>query len=120
MKTASNERRPGRPMAKVAGTVKIARFAMIVAGVEPEEIDIWDDWSDEDINDRVLYLAKQIEDCEWRKKMRRNARDHKDNRRMEFEVEDGNMLKMSSTEKITIDRVPPLLRRRIANGEYGD
>ena len=104
----SNERRPGgRP------GFASAKFAMRLAGVEEEEINEWEAMSDSEIEEVVLSYAKVIEDAEWRKKMRRTAREHRELRT--FEVPDGRLLKESSTEKIILDRVPPRFRKSYLN-----
>jgi hypothetical protein len=93
-----------------------ARFTMRLAGVEDHELDEWEQMSDAEIEQRVIGLYQVIQDCRWRKKMRRTARENRELRT--FEVEDGNLLKLSKTEKIVIDLVPPAFRRNILNGDY--
>jgi hypothetical protein len=93
-----------------------ARFTMKLAGVEDAELDEWESMSDEEIEQRVTGLYQVIQDCRWRKRMRRTARENRELRT--FEVEDGNLLKLAKNEKVVIDRVPPAFRKRILNGEF--
>lgn len=68
---------------------------------------------DDDSIDTAIDNCRQIiADIEFRKKMRRTARDNA--RLRAFEVEDGNLLKQA-TGKVVIDRVPPAVRRRVLN-----
>jgi hypothetical protein len=90
-----------------------AKFAMRLAGVEEEQIDEWENMSVADIDAEIFRLGQALSDCKFRKRMRKTAREHREERK--FEVEDGRKLKLSHTEKIVIDRVPPALRRTIMN-----
>jgi hypothetical protein len=69
--------------------------------------------SDEDIDARIHQAGQVLVDIEFRKKMRRTARDQ--NKLRAYEVEDGDLLKLSTSEKIVIDKVPPQVRRNILN-----
>jgi hypothetical protein len=71
-------------------------------------------FDDEAIDGAIEECRKVIADIEFRKKMRRTARENA--RLRAFEVEDGNLLKQA-TGKVVIDRVPPALRRRILNSQ---
>ena len=57
--------------------------------------------------------AQAIADIEFHKKLRRTASEQKKSRA--YETEDLNLLKLSRTEKIVLDKVPPRVRRDILN-----
>jgi hypothetical protein len=69
--------------------------------------------TDEAIDARIHEAGTVLADIEFHKKMRRTARDQKKLRA--YEVEDSDLLKLSTTEKVVIDRVPPQVRREILN-----
>lgn len=104
----SNERRPGMPTA--------AKLLLKSAGVASEEFEEFanemDSVSDAEIDQHIAALQVEVNEIEFRKKMRKTAREHRETR--VFETEDVEMdLKLSSTEKKVIDRVPPKVRRDV-------
>jgi len=68
---------------------------------------------DEAIDARIHQAGAVLADIEFGKKMRRTAREQKKLRA--YEVEDSDLLKLSTTEKVVIDKVPPRVRRDILN-----
>jgi hypothetical protein len=104
----SNERRPGMPTAAVHAFLRTAG-----ADMTDEVLSGLDAMSDEQI-DTVLHEAQtQINEIEWRKKMRQSPRERRANR--VFQSDNQEDLKMSD-EKIVIDRVPPKVRKDIIAG----
>jgi len=103
----SNERRPGMPtaavvMLKSAGVTnaEFEQFAQEMAEVTDEEID-----------NHIAAMKVALDEVNFRKQMSKTAREHRQDR--VFETEDASMLKISSTEKKVIDRVPPKVRRDV-------
>lgn len=114
----SNERmqgmpRPGGPTPGIAPRSSVSiredvpEIAEQIYVVSAEEV------SEQEIDERLERCAAVISDIEFRKRMRRTSSEQRKAR--QFEIEDAEQLKWSSTEKITIDRVPPMLRREILN-----
>lgn len=109
----SNERRPGMP------TPNLARVMMkVAASMTDEEIDEIEGMTDDEIDSRWRESRAIIQDIEFRKKMRYTAREYRELRI--FEDEDSSKLKLSATEKIVIDKVPPKFRFDIMNSISND
>ena len=93
-----------------------AKLLLKQAGVASEEFEEFanemDSVSDAEIDQHIAALQVEVNEIEFRKKMRKTAREHRETR--VFETEDVEMdLKLSSTEKKVIDRVPPKVRRDV-------
>jgi hypothetical protein len=74
----------------------------------------WSKLTDEQIDARIDKAAATIADIEFNKRLRRTARDN--SRLRQYETEDISLLKLAGNgEKVTIDRVPPRLRREVLN-----
>lgn len=81
-----------------------------------EEIAQIETMSDADLEAYVSHLDTKVAEIEFRKRMRRTARENRELR--QFETEDANMLKTAkSNEKVIIDRVPPKFRRDMIAAE---
>jgi hypothetical protein len=96
----SHEPRPGMPTA--------ARLILKTAGFEDKDLDQLDALSDDEIDEQIRLAKQAIDDIEFRKRMRKTARERREERI--FETEDITKLSMSD-EKIVIDKVPPKFRR---------
>lgn len=96
----SHEPRPGMPIA--------ARIILKTAGFEDTDLDSLDVMTDEEIDGQIKEAQKAIDDIEFRKRMRRTAREHRESRI--FETDD--ITKLAQGEgKVVIDKVPPKFRR---------
>ncbi|MEM3008386.1 MAG: hypothetical protein QXY15_10090, partial [Candidatus Nitrosotenuis sp.] len=99
----SNERRPGMPL---SSTLKMA-------GITDEEMIALDSLTDQEIDEKIAALQQQLNDIEFRKRMRRTASENKAAR--QFETDDMTKLALAD-DKIVIDKVPPKLRKDIEVG----
>ena len=108
----SNERRQGMPhLTPFAKTFIKTAMKSMFDGIEDEEIDSFNSMTDAEIDAATYTAHTQIKSIEWKKKMRRNARENRELRL--FETDDMSMLKVASDEKVVIDMVPPKVRRDI-------
>jgi len=71
--------------------------------------------TDPQIDEAIKLARGEVDGIEWRKKMRRTASESRALR--VFETDDAEKeLEMDKTAKVTIDRVPPKVRRDIQSG----
>jgi hypothetical protein len=79
--------------------------------------------SDQELESHIAGLAKAIDDIEFRKRMRMNAREYRETRSFETEDIEGDTdrgtVKLAASS-IVIDRVPPKVRREIAQREMSE
>jgi len=88
--------------------------AIFTSSVSIREQMDWSKLTDEQIDARIDKAAATIADIEFNKRLRRTARDN--SRLRQYETEDISLLKLAGNgEKVTIDRVPPRLRREVLN-----
>lgn len=105
----SREPRPGTPRPPRPGMPTAARLILKTAGFEDQELDELDLLTDEEIDHQIREASKAIADIEFRKRMRKTARERSQERY--FETDDIMKLSVAEGEKIVIDRVPPKFRR---------